>query len=415
MKIDGRLFLMIGAATVLALCIGLGILQADVADKPVTLWQRLANGVTVLKNVAGSTIVSISPRGVVTSVNGTLSSGSMTYPGAGVPQSNGTAWTASLVLDTNGTMSANSDSRIPSQKAVKTYAGTKADLVGGKVPSTQLPSYVDDVLEYGNSTALPPTGEAGKIYVTIDDNLEYRWSGSVYAQISKSLALGNSSLTAYRGDRGETAYNHSQLMSGNPHAVSKTDVGLGNVTNVGQMPISYLDTNGTLAANSDTKVASQKAVRTYAAPLVSPSFSGTPTAPTAAAGANSTQIASVAFVANSLGYFRQVVKSANATLTCSEIANTEITVNGTTTPVALTIPRGCGGSWGRPSFVVNNARTGAYATRIRDTGTNASIRLASSNATKGTTTAGWGASVSGNQIACKESRDGPGTVRGRAE
>lgn len=63
---------------------------------------------------------------------------------------------------------------------------TKADLVDGKVPSTQLPSYVDDVLEYDNLAALPATGEAGKIYVTKDTNKTYRWSGSAYIEISAS-------------------------------------------------------------------------------------------------------------------------------------------------------------------------------------------------------------------------------------
>jgi hypothetical protein len=64
---------------------------------------------------------------------------------------------------------------------------TKADLVGGLVPSSQLPSYVDDVLEYANLAALPVTGEAGKIYVAIDTNKIYRWSGSVYTEVSPTV------------------------------------------------------------------------------------------------------------------------------------------------------------------------------------------------------------------------------------
>jgi len=86
----------------------------------------------------------------------------------------------------------------------------KADLVNGTVPSTQLPSYVDDVLEFNNFAALPETGETGKIYVTKDTNLTYRWSGTGYVEVSQSLALGEQSSTAYRGDRGKTAYDHSQ-------------------------------------------------------------------------------------------------------------------------------------------------------------------------------------------------------------
>ena len=107
-----------------------------------------------------------------------------------------------------------------------------AELDGsGKVPSGQLPSYVDDVVEVANFAALPVTGESGKIYITLDNNLTFRWSGSAYVEISASLALGELSTTAYRGDRGATAYNHSQLTSGNPHNVNKSDVGLSNVSN----------------------------------------------------------------------------------------------------------------------------------------------------------------------------------------
>lgn len=73
----------------------------------------------------------------------------------------------------------------------------------GKVPSTQLPSFVDDVLEYENFEAFPETGESGKIYVTKDTNLEYRWSGTQYTQISKSIGLGETSSTAYAGDKGK--------------------------------------------------------------------------------------------------------------------------------------------------------------------------------------------------------------------
>ena len=107
-----------------------------------------------------------------------------------------------------------------------------AELDGsGKVPSGQLPSYVDDVVEVANFAALPVTGESGKIYITLDNNLTFRWSGSAYVEISSSLALGELSTTAYRGDRGKTAYDHSQLTTGNPHNVTKTDVGLSNVAN----------------------------------------------------------------------------------------------------------------------------------------------------------------------------------------
>lgn len=79
----------------------------------------------------------------------------------------------------------------------------------GKVPSSQLPSYVDDIIEVADYAHLPITGESGKIYVTLDTNLTYRWSGTGYTEISESLALGETESTAYRGDRGRDAYNHA--------------------------------------------------------------------------------------------------------------------------------------------------------------------------------------------------------------
>lgn len=74
----------------------------------------------------------------------------------------------------------------------------------GRVPAAQLPSYVDDALEYATVSAFPAQGEAGKIYVATDTNLTYRWSGTGYVEISPSLALGGTSSTAFPGDRGVT-------------------------------------------------------------------------------------------------------------------------------------------------------------------------------------------------------------------
>ena len=72
----------------------------------------------------------------------------------------------------------------------------------GFVPSSQLPSYVDDVIEAANFAALPAEGEGGKIYVTLDDNKTFRWGGSAYAEISASIALGETAGTAYEGSKG---------------------------------------------------------------------------------------------------------------------------------------------------------------------------------------------------------------------
>jgi hypothetical protein len=69
-----------------------------------------------------------------------------------------------------------------------------------QIDSTYLPSYVDDVLEYANLAAFPGSGETGKIYVAIDTSKAYRWTGSVYAEVSAgpadtdALAEGSSNL-----------------------------------------------------------------------------------------------------------------------------------------------------------------------------------------------------------------------------
>lgn len=73
----------------------------------------------------------------------------------------------------------------------------------GKVPAAQLPSYVDDVLEFSTKAQFPQTGETGKIYVSKDTNLTYRWTGTQYLEISQSLALGETPSTAYSGDKGK--------------------------------------------------------------------------------------------------------------------------------------------------------------------------------------------------------------------
>lgn len=115
-----------------------------------------------------------------------------------------------------------------SQKGV---AGGVATLDSvGKVPAAQLPSFVDDILEYDSLSDFPEEGESGRIYVATDTNRQYRWSGTQYTEISKSLALGETSSTAYRGDRGKVAYDHISNKS-NPHGVTKAQVGLGNVDN----------------------------------------------------------------------------------------------------------------------------------------------------------------------------------------
>lgn len=106
-----------------------------------------------------------------------------------------------------------------------------ASAITGTIAAANLPSYVDDVLEYAGTSKFPSTGQDGKIYTDTTTNKIYRWSGSSYVVISDTIALGETNSTAYRGDRGKIAYNHSQITSGNPHKVTKYDVGLGSVDN----------------------------------------------------------------------------------------------------------------------------------------------------------------------------------------
>jgi len=102
----------------------------------------------------------------------------------------------------------------------------------GQVPSSQLPSYVDDVIEgylYNNhfytdqehTTLVDEDQAEGKIYIDLSDDKTYRWSGSVYVEISKSLVLGTTHTTAFYGDYGQTAYNHATDANRNITAKSK--------------------------------------------------------------------------------------------------------------------------------------------------------------------------------------------------
>ena len=99
----------------------------------------------------------------------------------------------------------------------------------GKVPSSQLPSYVDDVLEYDTKSDFPTTGEGGKIYVDKSNNTSWRWSGSAYTQIKGDLTIGTTSGTAADG---KVVNDHINNTS-NPHGVTKAQVGLGSVVNTG--------------------------------------------------------------------------------------------------------------------------------------------------------------------------------------
>jgi hypothetical protein len=149
------------------------------------------------------------------------------------------------------------NSKIGSVNGIATLDG------GGKVPATQLPNSVMEFQGYFNpntSTLVNGTGNAGDVWEadTVGScdfgagAISFKvgdWA--VYASGIWHKSLNSNEVTSVAGKTGTVT-----LVS--------SDVGLGNVTNVSQLPLSYLDTDVTLVANSDTKVASQKATKTYA-------------------------------------------------------------------------------------------------------------------------------------------------------
>lgn len=170
---------------------------------------------------------------------------------------------------TSGTLSIDRIPNIPDAK----IDGMSATKLTGTVPQANLPSYVDDVIEADDYDALPPTGEAGKIYVDKETNKTYRWGGSAYVEISASLALGETSATAFRGDYGKVAYDHAQAKgsefatgfykittNAEGHVTSATAVTKGDITALGvpAQDTTYADatgsTSGLMSASDKTKL-----------------------------------------------------------------------------------------------------------------------------------------------------------------
>ncbi|MBP5596662.1 MAG: hypothetical protein J6Y02_14845, partial [Pseudobutyrivibrio sp.] len=79
----------------------------------------------------------------------------------------------------------------------------------GLIPSALIPGSYDEVLYYNSTSDFPASGDTTKIYIAKDTNIQYRWGGESYVAIGSHLALGETSSTAYRGDRGKTAYDHA--------------------------------------------------------------------------------------------------------------------------------------------------------------------------------------------------------------
>jgi hypothetical protein len=164
---------------------------------------------------------------------------------------------------TTGTISFAAELSAKENTANKGVAGGYASLGDdGKVPSSQLPAFVDDVIDLVNIVTTNPTSGmtagqkyynstskkiftatsatagtesapvADAVYVNVATNKTYRWGGSDLVVIGSDLALGETSSTAYRGDRGKTAYDHSQA-TGNPHGATAAQVGAAPSSHVG--------------------------------------------------------------------------------------------------------------------------------------------------------------------------------------
>ena len=112
----------------------------------------------------------------------------------------------------------------------------------GKVPSDQLPSYVDDVIEYDTKESFPSTGETAKIYVAKDTNLTYRWGGTAYVEISASLAIGTTSSTAAAGNHSHgNITNVGELTTASAVVVTDTNKKIIASTNITTTELGYLD------------------------------------------------------------------------------------------------------------------------------------------------------------------------------
>ena len=158
-------------------------------------------------------------------------------------------WTASKI---NTELGKKANSTDLNNYILKTQMGVASGVATldttGKVPSSQLPSYVDDVIEGANKAALPTTGEAGKIYVTLDDNKTYRWGGSAYVEISASLALGETAGTAYEGSKGKANANAIATLQGNVQTIQNTLDGLGALAHKDTVAEADIDANAVTTA-----------------------------------------------------------------------------------------------------------------------------------------------------------------------
>jgi hypothetical protein len=230
----------------------------------------------------GSTDINISttiqPNSVALGTDTTGNYVNSVVAGAGITVTGvvGEGWTPSIALAPVGTpgtytkVSTNDKGQVVSGGSLTANDIPNLDaskITSGIIDAARLPAYVDDVLEYANLSAFPAVGESGKIYIALDTNKAYRWSGSTYIYITSGA------VDSVAGKTGVVT-------------LVKADVGLGNVDNTS-------DLNKIISTATQTEL-------DLKANLVSPALTGIPTAPTAAAGTNTTQIATTAFVAGAV-------------------------------------------------------------------------------------------------------------------
>jgi len=197
-------------------------------NSPIPVFQKVQDSDLVINVPFGALITHPASGGAIYSINGKTSSTIILNAEDIGAETKGAVEQVEKKLNQATNDLSNQINTKASALAVTQALSNKADLVNGIIPANLLPSFVDDVVEFNSWNEFPPTGDAGKIYIDITENKTYRWGGNSYITIGGGgVALGETAATAYRGDRGKAAYDHS-LSQGNPHGTTTSDIIEGN-------------------------------------------------------------------------------------------------------------------------------------------------------------------------------------------